>query len=312
MPVILSTTVAFALDSLKLLSFMLPFVHVAPLVCAAIYAVGALLLKRSADLGFGLWRTAFVVNIITAVVYQPLWLLGGRFQVEKLWQPALIAVCFIVGQMLSLISLDRGDVSVATPVLGVKILLVALFVTLLGGERITTTFWIAAGLSTAAIALLNRRPSANHHDVGLTITTAVLSAAAFALFDVLMRRWSPAWGVGALLPLTLLMVALASFAMIPLFHAPLFTLARPAWPWLLGGSALLSVQSVLYVSVIAAFGNVTAANIMYSSRGLWSVVIVWIAGHWFSNREQHIGASILRWRLTGAVLMMAAITLVLL
>ena len=58
-------------------------------------------------------------------------------------------------------------------------------------------------------------------------------------------------------------------------------------------------------------GGAARANVIYSSRGLWSVVAVWAVGHWFGNREQHLGASVLRWRLAGAVLMMAAIALVL-
>ena len=275
-----------------------------------LYAFGALLIKRSSELGCGLWRAFFVSNLVTALAYQPLWLLGGKIHVEKLWQPAVITLCYIAGQTLTLISLERGDVSVATPVLGIKIVLVAIFVSALGGETVSAKFWIAAGLSTCAIALLNRAPGKHRHHVGLTIITALLAAAAFALFDVLMRRWSPAWGVGTFLPIVLIMVSVASFAFIPLFHAPLLKLDRQVWPWLLGGSALFSLQSVLFVSTVAAFGNVTAANILFSSRGLWSVVIVWSVGHWFSSREQHLGASVLRWRLAGAVLMMAAIALV--
>jgi len=290
---------------------MSSLIQIAPLFSAVLYAFGALLIKRSSELGCGLWRAFFVTNLVTAIAYQPLWLLGGTIHVDKLWQPAVIALCYIAGQTLTLVSLERGDVSVATPVLGTKIVLVAIFVTLLGGETVAIKFWVAAGLSTCAIALLNRRPSKHHHHVGLTIVTALLSAAAFALFDVLSRRWSPEWGVGTFLPIVLIMVAVASFAFIPLFHAPLFKLDRTVWPWLMGGSVLFSLQSVLFVSVVSAFGNVTAANIMFSSRGLWSVVIVWVFGHWFSSREQHLGASILRWRLAGAVLMMGAIALVL-
>ncbi len=277
-----------------------------------LYAFGALLLKRSSELGCGLWRAAFVLNLVTMLCYQPLWFFGGTIHLDKIWQPAVIAVCYLFGQVFSLVSLERGDVSVATPVLGVKIVLVAFFVTLLGGESVTMRFWLAAALSTAAIALLNRRPAQHHHHIGLTIITAFLSAAAFSLFDVLLRRWSPGWGIGTFLPLTLLMVGAASFAFIPFFHESLMKLEGAVWPWIVGGSLLFSIQSVMFVSTVAAFGNITAANILFSSRGLWSVALVWIVGHWFSSREQHLGRSILLWRLAGATLMMAAIALVVL
>ena len=42
------------------------------------------------------------------------------------WQPVLVALTFIAGQAFTFVALQRGDVSVATPMLGIKILLVAL------------------------------------------------------------------------------------------------------------------------------------------------------------------------------------------
>lgn len=54
-----------------------------------------------------------------------------------------------VGQIWTLFSLQRGDVSIATPVLGVKILLVALFTTLVLRWR-----FVGAALMFAAIVLV--------------------------------------------------------------------------------------------------------------------------------------------------------------
>jgi hypothetical protein len=105
-------------------------------------------------------------------------------------------------------------------------------------------------------------------------------------------------------------VAVFSVVMISFFQAPVSAIPRPAWPWLLGGCSFIGFQSLAFVVAVAKFGNATSANVIYSSRGLWSVVAVWAIGHWFANREQHLGAGVLRWRLAGAVLMMAAIALV--
>ena len=98
-----------------------------PLCAALLYVVGALLVKRSGDFGVGVWRTAFISNLTSALIFQLLLPLGGTFHVELLWQPALVGVLFLLGQLLNYLALQRGDVSVATPVLGVKIILVALF-----------------------------------------------------------------------------------------------------------------------------------------------------------------------------------------
>ncbi|MBI5774619.1 MAG: DMT family transporter [Verrucomicrobia bacterium] len=282
-----------------------------PLCAALLYVVGALLVKRSGDFGVGVWRTAFISNLTSALIFQLLLPLGGTFHVELLWQPALVGVLFLLGQLLNYLALQRGDVSVATPVLGVKIILVALFTTLLLTQGVSAKLWAAAALSSLAIALLNRTGGAKHHHVGSTILYAGSSAAMFALFDVLVQKWSPAWGAGRFLPVMLGFVAVFSVVLIPFFHAPLTAVPRGAWPWLMGGCLFIGFQSLVFVMAIVMFRNATSANVLYSSRGLWSVVAVWAVGHWFANREQHLGAGVLRWRLAGAVLMMAAIALVL-
>src|SRR5690349_21762613 len=98
-----------------------------PLVSAVLYVIGAVLLRRAADFGVGFWRTTFVANLICAAAFAPLWCLGGEFHWRLLWQPAVVASLFALGSVLNFVSLDRGDVSLATPVLGIKIVLVAVF-----------------------------------------------------------------------------------------------------------------------------------------------------------------------------------------
>ena len=281
------------------------------LLAALLYAGAALLIKRSSDLGVGVWRTAFLSNIIIAVLFQPLTYLGGTVHWNLWWQPVLVAVCFIAGQWFTYLSLDKGDVSVATPVLGIKVLLVAFFVTCLGIETLRNELWIAAALATMGIALLNRRQVGTHHHVGRTILTATMAAASFALFDVLVQSWSPAWGLGVFLPLSIGLAGFFSLAFIPYFNAPLSQIQRTAWPWLIAGTLAMAGQSILFVSTIAAWGQAAPANVIYSSRGLWSILLVWFLGHWVSSREQHLGGKVLAWRLAGALLMMSAIILVL-
>ena len=282
-----------------------------PLAAAILYVVGAMLLRRAADLGVGFWRTTFVANMICAAIYAPLLLFGGNWHWNLLWQPAIVATLFVVGSILNFLSLNKGDVSIATPVLGIKIILVAIFTTLLTGQAISPRLWAAAALSTLAVALLNRTRTGQHHHVTTTILTAGSSSLMFALFDVLMQKWTPSWGVGRFPPLMLGYAAVLSFGVIPLFPGPLSAISSKAWAWLLAGSVVIGLQSVLFVGSVSHFGQATAANVMYSSRGLWSVVLVWLIGHWFHNEERKLGADIMAWRLVGACLLLAAIALVL-
>jgi len=286
-----------------------------PLGSGIIYVVGALLLKRAADLGGDVWRTVRACNFTTAALFVPMILLGGTVRpAHDFWQPALAAALFVTGQVLSLLALNIGDVSVATPVLGVKIPLVALLTTVLLGERIGAGLWAAAMLSSVAIALLNFSRAHPHQRIGLTILLATLAAMAYALFDVLVQKWSPAWGAGRFLPIMMTFVAVYSLGLRPFGEERRRLRVKPnpqSSVWLAGGAACLGVQASLFVSSIAVFGQAAVANVLYSSRGLWSVVGVWLAGHWFANREQDHGARVLAWRLIGAALLMAAILIVL-
>lgn len=283
-----------------------------PLIAALLYAFGALVLKRSSDLGVGLWRTTFVANLIVAGLFSFLWLLGGPpVEIVDLWQPGVIAMCLFIGQISQFLALEKGDVSVAVPVFGLKVILVAFITPLLIHETVGVKLWIAAFLSVLGITFLNRK------DIGqpprhllITFVAGGIGAVAFAIFDVLVQKWGPYWGVGRLLPCIFWINALLSFGLIFRFSAPLTAIRPQAWPWLAGGSALLGTQSIIFVSTLAVFGKATSANIVYASRGLLSVVLVWVIGHWFMNAEQHLGPKVMRWRMAGALLMMSAIVLV--
>ncbi|RPI54453.1 MAG: EamA/RhaT family transporter [Acidobacteria bacterium] len=319
-----------------------------PLVSAIVFVAAALLLKRASDLGADVWRTTRIINYTTGLVAAPLWLLGGTIPSSALWwQPPVAGVLFFGGQIFSLLALSTGDVSVATPVLGVKILLVALLTAVLIGDPVGARLWTAAALSTAAIALLNFNPGHSHRRVGTTILLSALGAASYACFDVLVQKWSPAWGTGRFLPIAMASAVVYSLPLrrfegprrqdrsgpepIPAVRRPGPSVRRPgpsvrrpgpsvrrpgpldpAFPFVAAGAVLLAVQGVMFITSISLYRQATSANVLYSSRGLWSVVAVWGIGHWFANREQHLGARVLGWRLVGATLLMAAIVMVLL
>lgn len=284
-----------------------------PLASSFGYVVAVLLIKRSADWGVGVWRTTFVANMGMGTVFASLWGLGGEvLPLDLWWQPLVGGLLFLSGQVFTFLALHYGDVSVATPVLGLKIVFVALCSVLMLPEAVPLLWWIAAALSTGAIFLLSRGDSRPKHAVGRTVITAALAAASFAMSDVLVQKWAPAWGAGRFLPLMFGAVAVLSAGLIPFFSAPLRTVPRVAWGWLVAGSVLLAIQAASMAYALGVFGDATAVNIVYAVRGLWSVAAVWLIGHWFANEEQRLAPAVLRCRLAGAGLMLAAISLVVL
>jgi drug/metabolite transporter (DMT)-like permease len=279
-----------------------------PLLSSLLYVSGILFIKQATGSGVGVWRTSFISNIATALMFLPVLAFGGEWRpLNELWQPALVAALFIGGQVFTFIALQKGDVSVVTPVMGLKTVMVAVLATVLMGESLGTKLWIAAGLSAGGVALLSVTHGARHHHVLSTILLSTLAAGSFSLFDVLVAKFSPAWGIGRFLPAMFGWVAVFSLIFIPFFSAPLSKIEAVAWKPLLGGSFFLGFQGLLLICTLGFYGDATAINVIYSSRGLWSVIAVWLVGHWFANEEKNIGSSVFRWRLGGAVLLLAAI-----
>ncbi len=283
-----------------------------PFAASMIYVFGALFLKEATTRGAGLWRTAAVTNWICASIFAGLWLLGGTIPGPELWtQPAVVAGLWVAGQMLAFIALQRGDVSVATPVMGIKVVLVAFGVTGLLGERVPVAIWVAAALSSAGILFLSRGGSGPQAGrTGPALIFGGLAAAAFALFDVLVQKWSPAWGAGRFLPVMMGFVAVFSTLLLPLGWKAGERIPTEAWRPLILGAILIGVQGVLLIAAVAIFAKATRVNVVYSARGLWSVLAVWWVGHWFGNSERHQGSAVFRTRLVGATLLLFAIVMV--
>ena len=280
-----------------------------PFSASLLYVFGAIYLKDASTRGVGVWRTTVVTNLIFSIVFSSLWLLGGHFPERSAWiQPATAAALFLAGQVAALVALQRGDVSVATPVMGLKVVLVAVFVTLIMGDRVAPVVWIAATLSSVGVIFLSRRGAGPH--AGGTIPALIygaLAAAAFALFDVLVQKWAPGWGAGRFLPVMMGFVGLYSLALLAISREPV---PAGAWRPLVLGGAFVAVQGAMFIGSLAVFAHATTINVVYSARGLWSVVLVWAIGHWFGNRERDQGAAVLRSRLLGAALLLGAIVLV--
>jgi drug/metabolite transporter (DMT)-like permease len=284
-----------------------PLHLILPSCSAVVYVFAALFLKRAGELGADVWRSTRMCNFSAAAVFAPLLLCEGTIpSAAALWQPALVALLFVAGQVLTVLSLRIGDVSVATPVMGLKIIFVAFLTTLLVQEPLSTRLWIAAALSSAAIAMLNIRPGSKHDRTGLTILLAATAALCYACFDVLVQKWSPAWGLGRYLPLTMLMAAGYTL----LLPRGTGEVSPQAKRWMLTGAVCLAVQALMLVSSIALYAQATTANVMYSARGMWSIVIVWLAGSWFGNTERARGGRVFVWRLLGAACLLGAILIV--
>ncbi len=281
-----------------------------PLLAGLVYAVAAMILKRATDGGVGPWRAMFVTNWTNAIVLGLWWLKGGApFEWVHFGHAVLTGAVFFIAQIFVFLALTRGDVSVATPVLGTKVIFVVLFTAAMTSASVPREWWFAALLTALGTALLGGGGPPKR-GAGLGIIFGFISAALFSLTDVWSQTWANAWGFGRFAPVVFGTVALLSFLLVPLFREPLRAIGRVNFTWLLAGSLLIALQVTGVAYSVMVFGHATRVNVLYNTRGVWSVVLVWAVGHWVGNMERNLGPAVLVRRLTGAVLLLAAIVLV--
>jgi drug/metabolite transporter (DMT)-like permease len=70
---------------------------------------------------------------------------------ELLHQPLLVMVAFFLGTWLTFVSIRLGDVSLVTPLMGTKVVFVAVGVVVFAGKMPPLALWIAAGLTATGI-----------------------------------------------------------------------------------------------------------------------------------------------------------------
>jgi drug/metabolite transporter (DMT)-like permease len=284
-----------------------------PLVAAVVYALSALYLKQATMEGGGLWRITFLTTWGQALLLFPLVFLGNGPLSETNWSHVFwTAFVFYVGQLCVFAGMRFGDVSVVTPVMGVKVLLVAVLVVLATHEALPAVWWAAAGLSTAAALLLGGGNPSGTRGLLPGLLGGLGAALAFAGVDVFFQLWADGPGVWRFSALVALFMGVFSFSLLPFLEGPALGLPggalRAFVPGLLGTIA----QVLLMAYCVVKLNGAAWANLLYSSRGVWSVLLVWKAGRLFDNNENEIGRAGMVRRLLGSGLMLAAIALVLL
>ena len=289
-----------------------------PLVAAFGYACGAIAIKRSLVSGLSGGWVAIVCNLVMALFFQWLWLLPGKPVTSFLaLGPAFCGFLFFLGQLCTFRALATGDVSVSTPLLGTKVVLVALFSVFLLGKPLPVSWWGASLLATLGIALISYAPGGTHRRLAAAVGWSLAAASVFALTDVLVQSWVPRVGYSRFAPVMFGVTGLCSLFQFPSLIASSRSsghhgIVASGLPWLIAGALLLAVQALGMYSSIGLYGSATLTNILYGSRCLWSVLLVWVLGSIVPDQPQGDDRSTIMFRrLVGAALLLVAMALVL-
>lgn len=294
------------------LSLRLPLLL--PLFSAVVYSVAALFLKLAMSRGANSWSITFFSNVAMGAVFLPM-----LFFARDSWAPEHLGwalgagALFFAGQIATFRALAGGDVSIATPALASKVVFVALLSLAVPGSRADPDLWLAVALTMAGMVLLNSGPRSQHPSRPLaTLGWALLAAAGFAAADILVQVGAPRAGFTLFMPVMFGIVALVSVPTL-LPHLPRGESSRTkpgAWRWGAIGIALLAMQATTLAAAIGIYGDATGVNVVYGSRGLWSVLLVAVVARHLGVAEGTRDARTLFLRLAGSALILAAVIVV--
>lgn len=285
-----------------------------PLSAAFIYAVAAICVKMALGHGVNMWKITFLSNLVMSAVFLPLALTGhANWVPAELPLAAAAGLLFFTGQVATFRSLQSGDVSIATPALAAKVVFVAVLGFLVPETRSGPWLWVAVGLTMAGVILLQsgaRHPAS--HPLA-TLLWAVLAALSFAAADILVQIGAPRAGFTLFLPVMFLTVALVSFPLLlPKVRAARGTTTRAGagW-WTASGVVLLGFQAMIMGSAIGVFGDAAGANILYGSRGLWSLLLLGAMARHMGLTDSVTHGLTFALRLCGGLLIVLAVFLTL-
>jgi len=284
------------------------FSYIYAAVAGLIYAVAAIFTKRALAEGVGVLRLSFIINVTFVPVFALVLLRHeGAIPWDQWRYPVLTGIFFFIGQVLTFAAIRMGDVSLQTPVMGTKAVFVVIIAVLLGTEVVGLPIALAAVVSMLAVGLLSFSGVTGNR-VGLTLGLALSSSLFFAVSDTMVGQHGRDFGIPMFLFIAICVNALCSLVLVPFFKAGLREIKRSAWPWVLLGAVLMAGQAVLLNFTLASYQNVAAINVLYTTRGLWSVLLGLIV--FGSTVKLSMGnPRIFKLRLAGALLMCVAIVI---
>ncbi|REK27894.1 MAG: EamA/RhaT family transporter [Planctomycetota bacterium] len=257
------------------------------------------------------WTSMIVVCWTSAVVFPPLALLGGTMPSPALlWQPVVIGLLFLAGQLFTFLSVARGDVSIAAPVLGIKVLIVPAAAGFVVDEELPARVWVAAAVAMVGIAFVQARDAAvDRSRILAAVGYALLAACSMTLFDLLIQRWAPAWGAGYLLPIAFGCAAVSSLLFLTVADRPTDIRQAGAVRPLMFGAVLMAIQAIGMTLTLGLYGDATRVNIVYSLRGLWGVLLTWIVSRHAPAGDAQPSHRTMLLRFVGAVLIGMAVVI---
>lgn len=232
----------------------------------------------------------------------------------------------LVGFIFMMASFARDDASVVGPVLGLKVIFLALLESLMYGKSVGIGVWLGAVVSVIGITLISQTDEWSLHPRDLLrpgVLLMAICALTFSVSDLFLKQainhwYGQSWGVTVyIVSLMGMLSALIIFgaARLPALHtlelraATRWTVVHPMrWALLISG-VMLFLYQYLFFTAFSLGKQLTLINIIYNTRGLLLVVLMAVLVLGRGSKVEHAGWRAYVYRVSGAVLTLGAIVL---
>jgi drug/metabolite transporter (DMT)-like permease len=287
-----------------------PLYLLLPLFAAIVYSLGSIVIKRALKEGVTMDQSFHLTNLGLGVLFLPLiFLEKTAIDWSQVAKPALIGAAFFFGHWLTFIALRRGDVSFVTPLMGTKVVFVALGVVFLTGKTPSVPLLVAAVLTTIGIFVMGLGDLKGGTHLAHTVVVTLASALLFGLFDVLVVWWAADFGALGFLGIGMGTVPFFTFALWLFQGRPSLTLPKSGVSWTWWGAILIALQAIIMGIGLSYFDDATGVNVVYASRGLWVIVLLVVFGRILGNSERHDTGRGFLWRVLGTIILTIAIVI---
>ncbi len=249
-----------------------------------------------------------LTNVVVGMLFLPLLLFEKQtIDWTEVWKPLVMGVTFFVGTWLTFVGIRRGDVSLVTPIMGTKVVFVAVGMVLVTGHSPSLALWVAAVMTPLGILVMSLAEFKNGHHVLFTILITLGSAIMFGFSDVLVSMWSADFGGPTFLAVSSGGVAVLSLSMWLLQGRPGVKMPESGRRWAWSGAVCVGVQAIGMGIALSFFADATGINVVYASRGFWVIVLVVVFGSVLGNSEHREQGRAFLWRVMGTVVLTVAI-----
>ncbi|MEM9280596.1 MAG: EamA family transporter [Verrucomicrobiota bacterium] len=281
-----------------------------PLAAAIVYSLGSILIKRALKEGVTMDQSFHLTNLLMGTLFLPLFFLEKQvIQWDQLFRPLAMGATFFAATWLTFVAIRRGDVSLVTPIMGTKVVFVAVGMVLFTGQALSLSLWLAAIMTPLGILVMSFSDFRKGNHLWFTIGVTLASAALFGVNDVMVNAWASSFGPLAFLSIGSITVSFISILIWSCQGRPAL-LARSAGRAHAGwGACCIGLQAILMGIALAFFTDATGINVVYSSRGLWAIVLVVVFGSFLGNSEHRDQGRAFIGRVVGTVILTVAVVI---